>query len=241
MNFIKKIADKKVDALVHLQFQKFSKGEFTNRAIIKVKKSGSKYTISTTAEFANDLVRDVAEKLDTTKTEVKGGIISTVNLKEIPKYKDILAHAKVKQFQGVKNYQISTELSGKEIVEMVDAFPKAFFGLSFESENTKLKIKPKAPKSGKPSSKGEETPNPDFCRIVTTDTELGKSFIFEKDNFKDALVNHTFIIEKIEIPEELKKSEDFAKIREGSLRVGKILRKSVIDGIESVKEVELRV
>ena len=63
MNFIKKIFDGKIDDSVHLQFQKFSRGEFRDRAIVKVKKSGSKYTISTTAEFGNEFVRMLAENL----------------------------------------------------------------------------------------------------------------------------------------------------------------------------------
>ena len=42
MNFIKKAVENKVDDSVHLQFQKFSKGEFRNRAIIEAKKSGEK-------------------------------------------------------------------------------------------------------------------------------------------------------------------------------------------------------
>jgi len=38
--FIKKIFDGKNDEFVHLQFQKFSRGEFTDRAMVKVKESG---------------------------------------------------------------------------------------------------------------------------------------------------------------------------------------------------------
>lgn len=53
MNFIKKVANKKYDESVHLQFQKFSKGEFRNRALIDAKSSKGNYTIKTSAEFAN--------------------------------------------------------------------------------------------------------------------------------------------------------------------------------------------
>ena len=236
MNFIEKIFEKKEDNLVHLQFQKFSKGIFTNRALINAKKTGSKYTISTGPEFANELVRMVAEKLGEKKTKVTGGIISTVNLKEIPEYSDILANAKVKQFQGVKNFSIDSEMIGWEITKMVGAFPKAFFALSFSSEDSTLKIKPKAPKSGKPSNK-EEIPKVDFCKLITTDEKLGEGFIFEKKEFKTAEVKHTFVIESIEVPQGLKDSKDFALIREESKRKGKIIRESAIDGERFRKEV----
>ena len=229
MNFIKKIVDGKADQFAHMQFQKFSKGEFKDRALLRVKKTGKKFTINTSPEFANELVKIAAKKLGENKTKVTGAIVSTSNLKEDLEYKEI------KQFQGVKRYLIDNEMSGKEILDLVKRFPKTFFGLTFDFGEEKLKIKPKAPKSGKPG-KGDKAPKADFCKLITFDEEIGKSFIFDKENFKNAEINHTFVIESIEVPESLKGSEDFAKIREESLRVGKIIRKSIIDEIESVKE-----
>lgn len=231
MNFIKKIFLKQEDKLTHLQFQKFSKGIFTDRAIISAKKRGDKYTISTSAEFANGLVRDVAEKLGESTTKVTGAIIATGDLTNKIEFKD------KKQFQGVKKYIIDSEMTGKEIIKILDEFPKAFFGLSFETKDTKLKIKPKAPKSGKPKSKDGEKPKTNFCKLVTTDKEIGKGFVFEKEDFKKADISHTFIIESIEIPEELNGSDDFALIRENSKRKGKIIREMVIDEEKTRKEI----
>jgi hypothetical protein len=235
MNFIKKVSDKIFDESVHMQFQKFSKGEFKNRAIIRAKFSGGKYTINTSAEFANDLVRDAAEKLGSKKTKIEGAIISTLDLKKDLEFKEI------KQFQGVKKYVIESEMSGSEIIAILNKFPKAFFALTFDAGNeTTLKIKAKAPKSGKPGTKGEEAPKPDFCKLITKDKKLAESFIFEVSEFKDASIVHDFFIDKIEIPAELKNSEDFLLIREKSKRIGKILRKSVIDEKRNEKELELR-
>jgi hypothetical protein len=237
MNFIKKVFDKKPDEDVHLQFQKFSRGEFRNRAVVRVKKVKDKYTLLTTAEFANGLVKDIAEKLGDNNAKVTGGIISTINLKEIPEYKEFLKNAVVKQFQGVKNFQINSEISGNDLVKIIKGFPKAFFALSFDSgKGDVLKIKPKAPKSGKPGSKGEEAPKPDFCKLVTNDEKIAKEFIFENITFKEADINHTFFIDSIVIPNELKSEKDFAIVREKSLRKGRIVRKTVIDGKESVTE-----
>lgn len=235
MNFIKKVHDKNFDEMVHLQFQKFSKGEFRNRAIIKAKFSGGKYTINTSAEFANELVKDIAEKLGNNKTKVEGAIVSTLDLKKDLEYKEI------KQFQGVKRYVIDSEMSGLDMINLINKFPKAFFALSFNvGEDVVLKIKPKAPKSGKPGTKGEDAPKPNFCKLITKDGKIAESFIFEVPAFKDASIVHDFLIDKIEIPEELKNSEDFALIREKSKRIGRILRKSVIDEKTSEKVLELR-
>jgi len=232
MNFIKKVQEKNFDESVHLQFQKFSKGEFKNRALIEAKNSNGNYTIKTSAEFANELVRDLAEKLGNNKTQVTGSIIGTNDLKGILDFK------KISQFQGVKNYSIEKEMSGKEIIDLINKFPKNFFALSFSVGGEILKIKPKAPKSGKPGTKGEETPKIDFCNLKTTDKKIVESFIFETPEFKAAKVVHDFLISNIEVPAELKTSQDFALIREKSKRVGKILRKTEIDGKKIEKAID---
>ena len=182
MNFIKKIFGGESDENVHLQFQKFSKGEFRNRALMRVKCSGKKYTIYTSAEFANELVRTVAEKLGEERTQVTGAVVSTSDLTGELEFKD------KKQFQGVKRYIIDNEMSGNEILALLDKLPKTFFALTFNAGDEKLKIKPKAPKSGKPG-KGDETPKIDFCKLNTTDEGIMKSFVFEDGDFKEANVN----------------------------------------------------
>ena len=224
MNFVKKIFLGETDNDVHLQFQKYSRGEFRNKAEIHAKQSKGKFTINASADFANELVKDVAKKLGNEKTNVTGAVISTSDLTGKIKFKS------KKQFQGVKNYGIDEEMSGNEILKLLEEFPKTFFALSFKTTDSELKIKPKAPKSGKPGKENEERKKPDFCKIITTDKHLGESFVFEKPDFKEAEINHTYFIEEIKVPEHLKKEKDFAKIREESLRVGKIVRTAKIDG-----------
>jgi len=225
MNFIKKIFDGAVDESVHLQFQKFSKGEFRNRALIEAKKTGKGYTIKTSVEFANGLVRAVAEKLGEGSVRVTGAIVSTQDLTGELEFKE------KKQFQGVKRYLINTEMSGIEIIGLLEKFPKNFFALTFEVGDMKLKIKPKAPKSGKPGKDG--LPVADFCNLKTSDKSIVGSFVFETGNFKEARINHTFFIDEIIMPND---EEDFAKIREMAKRKGRVVRTAMIDGVEMKKE-----
>lgn len=232
MNFIKKIYDDKIDESVHLQFQKFSPGEYNYKAMIDAKQSKGKYTISTTTEFANELVRAVAEKLGSEKTNVTGAIVTTADLTGELDYQD------KKQFQGVKRYIIDAEMSGDEIIALLDKLPKAFFALSFTVGDTKLKIKPKAPKSGKPSKKGGGRPKADFCKLITKDANLAREFIFEKTEWAKAFIEHQFLIDDIVVPPELEAEGDFAKIRELARRKGKIIRKALIDEEEIDEEKE---
>ncbi len=233
MNLIKKVFDGEVDSFIHILFQRFSKGEFKNRALIEAKMSANNgATIKTSAEFANEFVNILAGELGEERTKITGAIISTNDLAEEIEFKE------KKQFQGVKRYIIDKEMSGKEIKDLIEKFPKTFFALSFEAGDDKLKIKPKAPNSGKSGKKKDEIPKINFCTLKTKNKKIIESFIFEKNNFKNAIVTHKFLINKIEVPENLKNSDDFAKIREESKRCGKIIRNAVIDGEEKISEKE---
>jgi len=223
--FISKIFNNKIDFIVHLQFQKFSRGTFDNRALIKATASAKGYTLLTGHEFANELVRAAAEKLGNEKTSISGVVVSTIDLKsKIP-------HISIKQFMGIKQYVIESEMSGQDIVNLIDSVPEAFFALSFNAGDTILKIKPKAPKSAKPST-SEKGPKVNFCSLKTTDNSLIEALIFEK-GWKKIEINHTFMIKDIEIPADAKTPEEMRKLAK---RKGTIIRKLVIDGHQSIKE-----
>lgn len=228
---MKKIWEDKTDELVHLQFSKFSKGEFKEKAMIRAKHSSGNYSISTTPEYANELVKIVAEKL-TQPAHVSGVVISTRDLTADLEYQD------KKQFMGVKKYIIDKEMTKEEIINLCDKFPKSFIGLSFKTGDTELKIKPKAPKTGKAGSKAKEEPKIDFCKLKTRDQNLVNNLIFDSLNFQEIEIKHTFIIQEIIIPEELKKQEDYSQIREMSKRKGTIIREIKVDGKTIKKEKE---
>lgn len=236
--FIKKIFDGTSDELVHLQFIKFSRGDFVNKAMFKAKFSKGACTINTTADYSNELVRAIAEELGTESAEVTGLIVSTRDLTGEVDFID------KSQFQGVKKYKIKKTMTGDEIISLCEKLPFSFMGLSFKTTSSELKIKEKMPKSGKPSKKDEENPKADFCKLKTTNKDIIKSMIFDKEaeGAKDIFCQHKFIIESIKIPDEAELTEkgvdknDFAKIRELSKRVGKIVRDLDIDGKKVSKE-----
>lgn len=235
--FIKKIFDingkKECDNIVHTQFQKFSRGEFNDKAVILYSKGKDKTTLATTYEYANEFVRALAEKLGESKTKVTGAIVSTRDLTGQVNF------AGKKQFAGVKQYQIDGEMSGNEIIALCDKLPTAFFALSMTVENTELKIKPKAPISGKPSTKGSDAPlKADFCKLYTTDSGIIKSFVFDSeinDAVKKAEIKNLFSIKDIILP---KGETDPLKMRELAKRKGKVIRTVTIDGKRTQKEAE---
>jgi len=234
MSFIRKVFEKKIDDSVHLQFQKFSRGEFKNKALVSAKNSKGKYSIGTSHEYANDFIRLMAEKLGNSKAMVTGGVISTLDLN------GIIDFSGKKQFMGVKQYVINREMSGREILDICNKVPSAFIALSFKAGGSELKIKAKAPKSAKPSTKSAENQKlkADFCKLTTTDKNLAKEILFDinLEGFKKAEISHDFIIADLILPQGEK---DFAKMRELARRKGKIVRKLDVDGMKSQKEAEL--
>ena len=227
-SFIKKIFDKKVDNLVHIQFQKFSRGEFKDRALVNSSKTKDKFNISTTYEYASDLVRSVAEKIPKgQKVKITGVIISTRDLSGEINFKN------KKQFMGIKHYIIDSEMTGEEIIRLCDKLPSSFIGLSFSTEKSELKVKAKAPKSAKPST-SEKKAVPNFCKLKTSDEDLVKTIIFDVNNFKKIEISHDFIITDLIIPLD---KEDPLKMRERTIRKGRIIRNITTDGKQEKKEI----
>jgi len=237
--FIDKIFSGKADELVHVQFQKFSRGEFKDRAMIIAKQmSSGKFSINTTPEYGNELVKCLGEKLGGEMTVVTGVVVSTRDLEGELDYEN------KKQFMGVKQYVINKEMSGSEILELCDKLSNSFIGLSFKVGDSELKIKPKAPKSAKPSSKGESGPKVDFCKLKTSDRSIVDSLLFDSElqrGWKKVEVSHDFLINEIVISDELKKEagEDYSLIKEKALRRGRVVRRLKVDeSIEVMKERE---
>jgi len=235
--FIKKIFDGEADELVHLQFRKFSRGEFKNKAMV-VAKSQAKgiYRISTSPEYANELVRYFAGKLGEEITHVNGVILTTKKLEDELDFDD------KKLAIGVRKYIFDRDMSGSQILEICEKYPTCFIGFSFKVGDSELKIKPKAPKSAKPSSKGDNSIKVDFCKVRTSDRELVKELIFDDEarEFKEVEINHEFDIDEIVVSDELKAEagEDYKKIKDMAKRKGVIVRKLNVDGREVVKEME---
>lgn len=218
---IKKIFNKVFDEGVHSDFLKFGKGEFKDKYLVDGKKQADKWVIKTGPEFANHLVKMGVEKTSG-KIKVTGVIVSTMQM-------DISISNGLKQFMGIKQYKIDSEIEASKILEIMGKYPRAFFALSFSLPDYELKIKAKAPKSAKPST-SEKEPKAEFCSLKTNDFNVVKELFFDYPNFnKEIAVKHIVKIDQIVYP------KDFAKmkpedVREQSKRKGIIIREIVADG-----------
>lgn len=231
---IKTIFSGKTSSEAHLEFVKYSRGIFENKYMLEAKKQGDKYSIKTSNEFANFFVRTLAEKAGESELEVSGVIVSTRNLKEVEGFSKILANVNVKQFMGIKQFAISQKLKGKDILKLIETAPASFFALSFKYGESELKIKPKAPKSAKPSTKTkDEGPKVDFCSLKTSDKSIIGDLFFDFADFKAISISHTLEVKDIELPKVYKTPEE---MREKAIRKGVVKRIVEVDGKKEVKE-----
>ncbi|PIN94798.1 hypothetical protein COU61_00045 [Candidatus Pacearchaeota archaeon CG10_big_fil_rev_8_21_14_0_10_35_13] len=224
---IKKVFVGVNDEEVHREFIKFSRGIFESRYLLigKKMKNGKEWNIKTSAEYASYLVKKGLEKVrGETKIIITGVIVTTQNIKEslgIP-------YEKIKQFAGVKQAIINTEVSVGELLKVMEEMPKAFFGLSYKVPGYQLKIKAKAPKSGKPKTKaGDEEPKADFCTLKTDNKEVIEDLFFDYPKFDEISVNHTINIKEISVPKGI---TDPVELREKAIRKGTITRNLSVDG-----------
>lgn len=231
-NVIRKIFSGKCDEEVHRDFVKFSRGVFEDRYLISAKKQKDRWSIKTGSEFANFLVRRCLESASSAsgKVKIKGVIVATFDVT-----KEAGFEVKgIKQFMGIKQMQIDSEIEPQKIISLMDRQPKAFFALSFSTSNCELKIKPKAPKSSKPAAKGEASElKIDFCALKTSDESIIKDLFFDAPIFKEIIVRHTLKIDEIILP---KGEKDPAKMRENAKRKGVLKRIVKVDGSEKISE-----
>lgn len=229
---IKKIFKGNFDDEVHSSFLKFGRGVFPDRFLLDGKKQKDKWSIKADAEYANYLVRKCLEEVSGS-VDVKGVIVTTLNLGN----DDELGFEVKKRgnFQGIKKLEIDTSIDKQKILDLMDKYPRVFFGLSFKTPESELKIKAKPPKSGKPKTKGDEKPKADFCSIKTSNKQIIEDLFFDYSDFKNISVNHVINVEEIVYPENMDSMRP-EEVRENSKRKGKIIRNIEVDGQQEVNE-----
>jgi hypothetical protein len=230
---LKKIFKKEAeenDEEIHSDFIKYSRGLFENKYLIEGKKQKVAWSIKTSYEFANFFVRRCLSGVSG-PIKVKGAIISTSDLREEIDFEI----ERVKQFMGVKQLLVDTEVDPEKIIELMDKYPRVFFALTFSTDKNQLKVKARAPKSAKPSNKEGGEPKADFCALKTTDESIIRDLFFDQSDFKEIRVKHNIEIKNIEIP---KGEEDPVTIRENSKRHGTIKRIMNVDGSDKISEAD---
>jgi len=227
---IKKIFNNVFDDEVHSDFLKFGKGEFQDKYLIEAKKQKDKWTIKTGSEFANHFVKMLLKDVSGT-IPIRGVIVTTLKLENEIGF----PIKKVGNFQGVRKIEIDTEVSPKEILGLIEKYPKIFFALSFSANGNELKIKPKSPKSAKPSGNGDKEVKAEFCSLKTSDSFFVKEIFFDFPDFKEISIRHIIKVNEVIYPANVTSLKP-EEIRLQSKRKGVVVRNILIDGRNEVRE-----
>jgi hypothetical protein len=230
---IKKVFDGVLDDEVHSSFIKFGRGEYKNKYLIEGKKQSKKWAVKTGPEYSNFLVRKCLEKVSG-PVSVKGVIVSTQKLEGED---NPFEFAKVSNFQGVRRHVVDTEVSPEQIFAMMDKYPRAFFALSFVGDDFALKVKAKAPTTGKPGKEKDSGPTADFCSLKTNDKNIIDELFFGVGEFEECKVSHQINVNDIVYPENVEALKP-AEIRELAKRKGVIVRTINSDGIVKTCEAQ---
>jgi len=225
--FIKKIFQDQADASVHRQFVRFGKGNYPSRAVINARFSGTQLKISSTYEFANDLV------------EFCSSIAAKLNVSGIILSKEKLNLENEKKKSGIFSYEINKDIGNLELKELTERAYATL--LDCNAQGIELKIKKKLPKPGK---SGGAKVNDKFC-VLDLDMKFyvgfKEEFFWDIPGFKKARADHVYLIKDIIVSKELEKEKNFDKIRQEAKRKGILTRKVLVDGKEFVKDKEFEV
>lgn len=229
---IKKIFDKIFDNEVHISFLKFGRGVYRDKFLLEGKKQAKKWTVKGGSEYANLFVKRCLNEIKG-DVNLTGVIVSTSDLKNEIGFE----LKKVSNFQGVRKHVVDCSTSVSEILDLMNKYPKAFFALSFNGDDFILKIKPKAPTSGKPGKEKEDGAVADFCSLKTGNKKIVDELFFGIGDFNEAKISHTIEISDIIYPDDISSLRP-AEIRELAKRKGVVYRNAVVDGIEKKSRAE---
>ncbi|MFA5176431.1 MAG: hypothetical protein WC413_04215 [Candidatus Nanoarchaeia archaeon] len=227
MNFIKEIFENKGSELAHEQFKRFGKGNYTDRALINLKKS-KKLSVKTSFEFSNFLCYLIAKEASS-KINISGAIVAFRDFgKELDLQNEYSKRGKVYRADITEQ-----EITKEKLSEIIEKFKFDFLLLKLRADNCNLSCKDSLPKPG-------GTLKDNFCSASFENVDITKEFAFDvKEDFSNLIIKHIYEITDLIIPKETE--DDFAKARLLAKRKGKIIRILNLDGKEIKKEFNLLV
>ncbi len=202
----------------HRFFTRFGKGKFEDRFGIEFGKKikGTFDNVFSILIFLSSLA----------ELEVKGVILAKKEIDmEIEKLGMKIEKKKKKRL--LYEYKVEGKLKKDDLKKLTNVY---YFLLDANGEGISFKCKKKLPKPGKDLKKDF------FVLSLSKDflEKFKKEFLFDfSEDAKKIEISHDIIVEKIILP---KNEKDYEKLREESLRQGKIIRKIKFDGKEIKKE-----
>ena len=214
--FIKDAIEGKETA--HGHFIRFGRGVYENRAILNI--DCKKMLVKGSYDNVKSILLWIFEN---SKCEVKGKIISSIDVDDILKNHGLEFRKKKKE--NVFEYDVSGSIENAEGFENI-----SFLLLDANAKGIKFKCKKRLP-----SLKAEKVDESFFSLQLDKEffEKFEKEFLFDVEEKGNKIkIKHQFVIDEIV----LFPGKDFEEIRKKAKRKGKILRTIKVDGKEIKKE-----
>jgi hypothetical protein len=227
MNFIKRIAEGRVDEFTHWFFIRYSLGEYEKEPL-KLTFQAKKLKVQGGFEYVNALHAFLAE-VGGGEFKLRGCIVTSKDINR--ELKELGVEPKSSEKMRAKStyqYRLDTKVGRATYAALVQRLHDCF--LLFEAsdgEGRLLKVK-----KDKPPKIGSGTPGFVSLELLISDSsKLLDEFLWDAPEAAGARkieLRHTYIIEDIEIPKECEDDPVLARVR--ALRKGKIKRVIEYDG-----------
>ncbi len=209
--FLKKIAENKVDDLVHKKFVRYSRGEFEKEEL-KIK-FGSKIQMWAGYEYI-DIFFQLAANIVEAEVSIKGIILAKNNIDN-----DLsgfgIKPSLVKKVKALIKYQISAKLTPDEFRKFVNKFIDNYLLLNLKSEDIEIKTKTALPKPGTLTEKFVSMKLPKKYEAMIRD-----EFCFNSKD-SEVTVKHKYFITEIDIPKQYENDPEKARLE--ARRKGKLI------------------
>ncbi len=229
VNFLKKVVEKKITEDVHHAFSRYSIGEFKKEQFV-VKVGKKDWKIEAGFEHLNFLHLFLSEHL--TGTVHVEGVIETVrSISEILDSLQIGFSSDKRFGKPGEKYSISEDIPAPSYKKLVTTLSTEYllFGVTFSDGLMKVKGK-STPKLGSPTEKFVTIKLP-----LALTKAFSEEYLFDvPTGFKECIVQHTYIIDKIDVDEKLL-AKDATAARKQATRAGTITRTIMVDGSEIKK------
>ena len=229
LNFIKSIINKQVDDFCHKKFIRYSLGEFEKEPF-EVKKGKKNFSVKAGPEYYDVLQQFFLQQIND-DIIIDGKIIAQRDVStDLARF----GIKPVKITGNGKKALINGTFNHEELTNIFEKLNDTFLLIDLVVGKNTLKMKKSFPRGKLVSG---------FCKAkfdLLLFDRFKEEFLWDVSDFIKASITHTYLIEDIQVSNELMK-QDPARARKEAKRKGKLIRQLDIDGEVSKEEFELLV
>jgi len=228
MDFIHDIYEKDIQDRIHRKFVKYGLGEFEREVLYL--KTGSNVHIQAGIDYL-DILFFLLGKYAEQDISIIGDLVASEDIKD-----NLSSFGITPVSSRAKKYALRETFTPSRFQDFLRQFSCYYMLFSAKSGKNSITVKKSLPQKG---SLVEKFVSAKFDKKYLKDIQ--DDFLFDwQGDFRQAELHHTFVIEELIVDPELLK-RDAARARLEAQRKGKILRRKIIDGQESVTHVEMLV